>query len=30
MSTPSRDDEGGPLIWMLCLALILYIMWIVG
>jgi hypothetical protein len=30
MSTPSRDDEGGPLVWMLCLALILYIMWIVG
>jgi len=30
MSTPSRDDEGGPLIWLLCVALALYLMWIVA
>jgi hypothetical protein len=30
MSTPSREDEGGPLIWMLCVALVIYLLWITG
>ena len=30
MSTPSRDDDGGPLIWMLCVVLVIYLLWITG
>ncbi len=30
MSTPSRDDDGGPIVWLLCVALALYLLWITG
>lgn len=30
MSTPTRDDEGGPIVWLLCVALALYLLWITG
>lgn len=30
MNTPTRDEESGPLTWMLCVVLVIYLFWIIG